>query len=151
RQRPSASEFHRTRRRRARTHHGSRRTDDSSCALARRNRRGGARARQAQTPLARRAALADAAARDAGHQADARSSRDVRAGQRDRVNALFATVILDVDSTVAGIEGIDWLAQRRGPDVAAKIAQLTDDAMRGTLPLEAVYGARLDAIRPTRA
>jgi len=63
----------------------------------------------------------------------------------------FRTVILDVDSTVAGIEGIDWLAERRGPETATKIAQLTDEAMRGLIPLENVYGARLDAIRPTRA
>ena len=63
----------------------------------------------------------------------------------------FKTVVLDVDSTVAGIEGIDWLAERRGPDVASRIARLTDEAMRGLIPLEEVYGARLDAIRPTRA
>lgn len=62
----------------------------------------------------------------------------------------FATVVLDVDSTISGIEGIDWLAQRRGDAVAEKVAQLTDDAMRGRIPLEAVYGARLAAIRPRR-
>lgn len=63
----------------------------------------------------------------------------------------FAAVVLDVDSTVSGIEGIDWLAERRGPEVAARVAGLTDEAMRGVIPLESVYGARLDAIRPTRA
>lgn len=62
----------------------------------------------------------------------------------------FATVILDVDSTVSGIEGIDWLAERRGPDVAAKSISLTDKAMRGVMPLESVYGARLAEIKPTR-
>jgi phosphoserine phosphatase len=62
----------------------------------------------------------------------------------------FASVVLDVDSTVSGIEGIDWLAQRRGKDVAAKIAQVTTDAMRGAIPLEEVYGQRLATIRPTR-
>lgn len=60
------------------------------------------------------------------------------------------TLILDVDSTVAGIEGIDWLAQRRGRDIEQRIAKLTDDAMRGAIPLERVYGERLAAIRPTR-
>lgn len=65
------------------------------------------------------------------------------------MSARFATVVLDVDSTLSGIEGIDWLAERRGPDVAAKIAKLTDEAMRGVIPLEQVYGARLEAIRPT--
>lgn len=67
------------------------------------------------------------------------------------MSARFATVVLDVDSTLSGIEGIDWLAQQRGPDVAAKIVSLTHDAMTGALPLEAVYGARLDAIRPTQS
>lgn len=62
----------------------------------------------------------------------------------------FATVALDVDSTVSGIEGIDWLARRRGDIVARKIASLTDEAMRGTIPLEEVYGARLETIRPGR-
>ena len=62
----------------------------------------------------------------------------------------FATVILDVDSTVSGIEGIDWLAQRRGDVVAQRVAALTNDAMRGAVPLDEVYGARLAAIRPRR-
>ena len=33
----------------------------------------------------------------------------------------FASVVLDVDSTLCGVEGIDWLAQRRGPEVATRI------------------------------
>jgi phosphoserine phosphatase len=66
------------------------------------------------------------------------------------VSARFASVVLDVDSTLSGIEGIDWLAARRGPDMAARIAALTDEAMRGLRPLESVYGARLEAIRPSR-
>jgi len=60
----------------------------------------------------------------------------------------FATVALDVDSTVSGIEGIDWLAERRGDAVARRVADLTKQAMQGTIPLEQVYRARLDAIRP---
>lgn len=66
------------------------------------------------------------------------------------MSAKFASVVLDVDSTLSGIEGIDWLAKRRGHDVAERIARLTDEAMRGRIPLESVYGARLDVIRPTR-
>ena len=62
----------------------------------------------------------------------------------------FATVILDVDSTVSGIEGIDWLARRRGDIVAHRVATLTNDAMRGAVPLDEVYAARLAAIRPRR-
>lgn len=62
----------------------------------------------------------------------------------------FATVVLDVDSTVSGIEGIDWLARRRGDVVAHKVANLTHEAMSGAVPLDDVYGARLSAIRPRR-
>ncbi len=61
----------------------------------------------------------------------------------------FGSVILDVDSTLCNIEGIDWLAARRGPGVASEIARLTERAMEGTIPLEAVYGDRLALIRPT--
>ena len=61
----------------------------------------------------------------------------------------FVTVALDVDSTLCGVEGIDWLAQRRGADVAAKVALETDMAMRGEIPLESVYGNRLAAVRPS--
>ena len=63
----------------------------------------------------------------------------------------FASVVLDVDSTLAAIEGIDWLAARRGPLVAAQVAALTARAMGGELPIEQVYAQRLDAIRPTVA
>jgi len=63
----------------------------------------------------------------------------------------FASVVLDVDSTVCGIEGIDWLARRRGEAVAREIVALTSDAMSGAIPLEQVYGRRLSLIRPTRS
>lgn len=62
----------------------------------------------------------------------------------------FASVILDVDSTLVGIEGIDVLAARAAPEVAVQIAALTERAMAGELPLERVYGDRLAAIRPSR-
>ena len=62
----------------------------------------------------------------------------------------FASVVLDVDSTLSGIEGIDWLAALRGPEIATRIAALTDSAMRGDIPLELVYGERLRMIAPTR-
>lgn len=62
----------------------------------------------------------------------------------------FATVVIDVDSTISGIEGIDWLAKRRGEIVARRVAVLTEEAMRGAVPLEHVYGTRLAAIRPRR-
>ena len=63
----------------------------------------------------------------------------------------FNSVVLDVDSTLTGIEGIDWLAALRGPVAEAASAELTDKAMQGLIPLEEIYGRRLDSVRPTRA
>lgn len=62
----------------------------------------------------------------------------------------FSSVILDVDSTVCGIEGIDWLAERHGAAVGARVTGLTDRAMRGEIALDSVYGERLALVRPTR-
>jgi phosphoserine phosphatase len=63
----------------------------------------------------------------------------------------FKSIIFDVDSTLSGIEGIDWLAARRGPDVEAWSAALTERAMNGQIPIEAVYGERMGRVRPTRS
>lgn len=60
----------------------------------------------------------------------------------------FEVVFFDCDSTLCAIEGIDELARRSG--VTAEVASLTEAAMEGRLPLEAVYGARLERIRPGR-
>ena len=62
----------------------------------------------------------------------------------------FRSVFLDVDSTLCGVEGIDFLAQRRGPDVAARVAAATERAMRGEIALDAVYGERIALVRPGR-
>jgi phosphoserine phosphatase len=62
----------------------------------------------------------------------------------------FASIIVDVDSTLCGIEGIDWLAERRDRALGAQVTALTDRAMRGEIPLDAVYGERLALVRPTR-
>jgi phosphoserine phosphatase len=56
----------------------------------------------------------------------------------------YRTVIFDCDSTLSAIEGIDELAG----GLRAEVAALTDLAMRGELPLEAVYGRRLELVRP---
>jgi phosphoserine phosphatase len=61
----------------------------------------------------------------------------------------YASVILDADSTIAGIEGVDWLAARRGPDVQRAVENLTTRAMNGELALEDVYGDRLRVIGAT--
>jgi phosphoserine phosphatase len=61
----------------------------------------------------------------------------------------FASVVLDVDSTLCGVEGIDWLGTIRGGDVAARVADLTKRAMAGEIALDAVYGERLSLVAPT--
>jgi len=59
----------------------------------------------------------------------------------------YGTVVFDCDSTLSTIEGIEELAGEH----AAEVAALTDAAMRGVVPLEEVYGRRLDRIRPDRS
>lgn len=61
----------------------------------------------------------------------------------------FSSVVLDTDSTLSGIEGIDWLASLRGPVIERRIARLTEDAMQGVTTLESVYGERLKVVKPT--
>ncbi|HEX6939462.1 MAG TPA: HAD-IB family phosphatase [Longimicrobiales bacterium] len=58
----------------------------------------------------------------------------------------YGTVVFDCDSTLSAIEGIEELAGERRAEVAA----LTDAAMRGVVPLEEVYGRRLELVRPSR-
>jgi phosphoserine phosphatase len=58
-----------------------------------------------------------------------------------------AGVVFDCDSTLSAIEGIDELAGEQ----RAAVAELTNAAMAGVVPLEAVYGGRLALIRPDRA
>src|SRR5438445_183765 len=57
----------------------------------------------------------------------------------------YRFAFFDVDSTLVTIEGIDVLA-----DGNPEIAQLTDAAMNGEIPLDQVYARRLEAIRPSR-
>lgn len=65
--------------------------------------------------------------------------------------ARYASVLFDADSTLSAIEGIDWLAGRRDAATAQAIADLTDQAMNGSVPLDDVYAERVARIRPTRA
>src|SRR5258708_9034207 len=57
-------------------------------------------------------------------------------------------IIFDCDSTLSAIEGIDELARWQGR--AAQVAELTHRAMNGDVPLETVYGERLELLKPTR-
>lgn len=58
----------------------------------------------------------------------------------------FGTVIFDCDSTLSTIEGIEEIAREH----RAEIEVMTEEAMRGVVPLEAVYGRRLELVRPPR-
>lgn len=58
----------------------------------------------------------------------------------------YRLVFFDVDSTLVSIEGIDVLGAG-----LPEIAELTQQAMNGEVPLEKVYGRRLELIRPSRA
>jgi phosphoserine phosphatase len=61
----------------------------------------------------------------------------------------FEMVCFDCDSTLSKIEGIDECAKRVG--LGEQMAKLTDAAMNGELPLEAVYAKRLALIQPDKA
>jgi phosphoserine phosphatase len=58
-------------------------------------------------------------------------------------------ICFDCDSTLSSIEGIDELARLRGPDVLSRVEAMTRDAMDGTIPIEDIFGRRLEAIRPS--
>jgi phosphoserine phosphatase len=58
----------------------------------------------------------------------------------------YKTVIFDCDSTLSTIEGIEELAYEH----RAQIEALTEEAMRGVVPLEQVYARRLELVRPPR-
>jgi phosphoserine phosphatase len=60
-------------------------------------------------------------------------------------------IFLDCDSTLSGIEGIDELARARGHVIFEEIVALTNAAMNGEVPLDEVFGRRMEIIRPTQS
>ncbi len=60
-----------------------------------------------------------------------------------RLRLRYRLVFFDVDSTLAALEGIDFLA-----DGNPEVIRLTEAAMNGDIPLDEVYGRRLEIIRP---
>ena len=60
------------------------------------------------------------------------------------------TLVVDVDSALCAIDGFEWLAARRGDIVARRVADLTQRAAQGLVPLSVAYAARLNEIRPRR-
>lgn len=57
--------------------------------------------------------------------------------------------MVDVDSTLCAIEGIDWLAARRDDALRDRVARTTEMAMRGEIAVDDVYAERLNAVRPS--
>jgi len=60
-------------------------------------------------------------------------------------------IFFDCDSTLSAIEGVDELARLRGPECFAAVEAMTHAAMDGKVPIDEVFGRRLEIIRPTRA
>ncbi len=60
-------------------------------------------------------------------------------------------LLIDCDSTLSAIEGVDELGRLRGPAIFRAVEDMTNAAMNGGTPLQEVFAKRLDMIRPTRA
>ena len=60
--------------------------------------------------------------------------------------ARYRFIFFDVDSTLVTIEGIDVLANGN-----PEVVRLTEAAMNGEIPIDEVYGRRLELIHPTLA
>ena len=58
-------------------------------------------------------------------------------------------LLLDCDSTLSSIEGIDELGRLRGPETFKAVEDMTTAAMDGGTPMEAIFAKRLDIIKPT--
>lgn len=59
-------------------------------------------------------------------------------------------ILFDCDSTLSAIEGVDEMARLRGPDICREIETMTRRAMDGEIPLDEIFGRRLDLVRPSR-
>ena len=62
----------------------------------------------------------------------------------------FKSVVVDVDSTLSAVEGIDWLAAQRSDALRAQVAEATDRAMRGEIQLTDIFAARMNLVAPSR-
>ena len=59
-------------------------------------------------------------------------------------------LVFDCDSTLSAIEGVDELARGRGPELFGRVEAMTHAAMDGKIPVESVFGQRLEIIRPSK-
>jgi phosphoserine phosphatase len=66
------------------------------------------------------------------------------------VTAPVKLLLLDCDSTLSAIEGVDELARLRGPQVLAESEAMTNAAMEGKIRVEDVFAERLRLIKPRR-
>ncbi len=57
-------------------------------------------------------------------------------------------LLLDCDSTLSAIEGIDELARLRGESTFQAVERMTRAAMEGGAPMETVFAKRLELIKP---
>jgi len=57
----------------------------------------------------------------------------------------------DCDSTLSAIEGVDEFARLRGEECFRQSEQMTRDAMEGRIPLEEIFGKRLELIQPNES
>jgi len=77
-----------------------------------------------------------------------------KAGPARNIGAMpdrpFERLVFDCDSTLARIEGVEELSLLRGPEVRTEIARLTEAAMSGEVPLQEVFGRRLELVAPRR-
>jgi phosphoserine phosphatase len=60
-------------------------------------------------------------------------------------------LFVDCDSTLSAIEGIDELARLSDPAIFAEVVALTNAAMNGDVPLDEVFGKRMEIIRPDKS
>jgi phosphoserine phosphatase len=60
-------------------------------------------------------------------------------------------LVMDCDSTLSAIEGVDELAGLRGEDIRRRVEALTERAMAGEIAIDSVFAERMELIRPTAA
>src|SRR5690625_5243589 len=65
------------------------------------------------------------------------------------VRSMGKLILFDCDSTLSRIEGVDEMARLRGDKVFREIEEMTRLAMDGEIPLDEIFGRRLELIRPT--
>jgi phosphoserine phosphatase len=63
----------------------------------------------------------------------------------------YRAIVLDCDSTLSTLEGIEELARDASEVARIELVTLTERAMLGEVPLQDVFGRRLDLVRPSRA